>query len=68
MTKDPDDPNDAATFIWGLSAGISLDGRVALSLDAMEEGVAYRHVQRVGKKTAGRVLDGREWNEVPAQP
>ena len=65
VMRDPDDPNDAATFIEGLSAGISLDGRVALSLDAMEDGVAYRHVQRVGKKAAGRLLDGREWNEVP---
>lgn len=24
------------------------------------------HVDRVGKKTAGRLLDGREWNEMPA--
>jgi hypothetical protein len=25
-----------------------------------------RPLHRVGKKAAGRLLDGREWNEVPA--
>jgi protein gp37 len=32
--------------------------------DALEDGdVRYRHV---GKKLAGRVLDGRTWDEMPA--
>lgn len=31
-------------------------------------GVSYINLSRVGKKTAGRMLDGREWNEFPANP
>jgi protein gp37 len=27
---------------------------------------AHRWAERVGKKAAGRLLDGREWNEVPS--
>ena len=29
------------------------------------DGVASADVYRVGKKAAGRLLDGREWNEMP---
>lgn len=65
VTRDPEDSDDAATFILGLSVGIAPDGRVARSLDAMEEGVPYRHMTRLGKKAAGRLLDGRTWDEVP---
>jgi hypothetical protein len=31
----------------------------------LEEGWNWR---RLGKKRAGRLLDGREWNEIPAPP
>ena len=65
VERDPDDPEDAARFVPGLSIAISTAGRVVRSLDALEEGVPYRHMQRVGKHAAGRLLDGRTWDEVP---
>ena len=30
------------------------------------DGVGREHTTRVGKNTAGRLLDGREWNDLPA--
>jgi protein gp37 len=39
------------------------DRYVAISFDA---GRKRYEIGRVGKKAAGRLLDGREWNEVPA--
>lgn len=44
---------------------ISLDGHFIRSMNDSREDVAYRGLVRVGKKAAGRVLDGREWNEFP---
>jgi len=31
----------------------------------MNANILGRGFWRIGKKTAGRLLDGREWNEVP---
>jgi protein gp37 len=60
-------PEEEAEARWteGLSAGVALDGHVARSLDDMRPEVRYRHVHRVGKHAAGRVLDGRTWDELP---
>lgn len=44
---------------------ISLDGHFAGSVSGTRDNVAYRGLMRVGKKAAGRTLDGREWNEFP---
>ncbi len=65
IERDPSDPEDAARFVPGLSIAISAAGRVVRSLDDLEEGVPYRHMQRVGKHAAGRLLDGRTWDGVP---
>lgn len=44
---------------------IALDGRVFLSLEGLPEDTKLRHMKRLGKKAAGRHLDGRTWDEVP---
>ena len=41
------------------------DGRFAATLSDMADDIRYLGVLRVGRKAAGRLLDGREWNEVP---
>ena len=33
--------------------------------EAVPDGVAVRAVERVGKKAAGRELDGRTWDQYP---
>jgi protein gp37 len=65
VERDPNDPEDAARFVPGLSIAISAAGRVVRSLADLEEGVPYRHMQRVGKKAAGRLLDGRTHDARP---
>lgn len=45
---------------------LSLDGHFVVGPDDMVHDVPYRGLQRVGKKAAGRLLDGRTWDEVPA--
>ena len=59
--------NKARTWVNG---GTCVDrcGRV-LKIGADFDSAAYpvAIVHRVGKKKAGRLLDGREWNEMPAQ-
>ena len=47
---------------WHDSCGLIFD------TPAQEDGLSFfsdGHVLRVGKRAAGRLLDGREWNEVP---
>lgn len=39
----------------------------AVRSELMEDGGASVHCYRVGKKDAGRLLDGREWNEFPQE-
>ena len=41
-----------------MSALISDGGHFVKHHDAMRDGVAYRHIIRVGKAAAGRTLDG----------
>jgi protein gp37 len=48
------------------SCFISRDGHVVTSEKEMRAGVKYRWMSRLGKKKAGRVLDGRTWDEYPA--
>lgn len=47
---------------------IALDGHVPRTEHEMFEDVRYRWMSRVGKKAAGALLDGCEWNEFPAVP
>ena len=55
----------------GTSAVVSPDGEYSLTVSGYEPGCAVdhamseAHMARVGKKAAGRVLDGREWSEFP---
>jgi protein gp37 len=44
---------------------IAPDGEVIRSESEMRADVPYRWMHRAGKKAAGRLLDGCEWNEVP---
>lgn len=44
---------------------ISVDGHFIRSMSQSRENVPYRGLVRVGKKAAGRVLDGRTWDEFP---
>lgn len=44
---------------------ISLDGHFIRSMAECRDNVPYRGLVRVGKKSAGRVLDGRTWDEFP---
>jgi hypothetical protein len=34
----------------------------------VDHGASIAFMRRVGKKAAGRLLDGREWNEMPVAP
>jgi hypothetical protein len=66
---------DAATH-WHLRAAADYDmqpqpaGHKPWSLERQHLPAGDPHVgmRRWGKKAAGRVLDGREWNEFPAYP
>ena len=44
----------------------ALDGCVADEDTAIADGGSWTGMDRVGKHAAGRMLDGREWNEFPA--
>lgn len=44
---------------------INLNGHFLRELNRARENVAYRGIARIGKKAAGRVLDGRTWDEFP---
>lgn len=44
---------------------ISRDGRLYRRQADLPEGVPCRLIERVGKKAAGAMLDGREWREMP---
>lgn len=61
--RDRDDPDMRRCEKWGKTPGqwINLAGGKGFH----GERVHYAH--RVGKKSAGRLLDGREWNEMPAE-
>jgi len=53
--------------LLGFPLGEYSHPKVKLPIDAMPyDGRAY--VKRLGKKAAGRLLDGREWNEYPNHP
>ncbi|PKO71091.1 MAG: hypothetical protein CVU23_06190, partial [Betaproteobacteria bacterium HGW-Betaproteobacteria-17] len=45
---------------------LSLDGHFVDNPDLMNDDVPYRGLVRVGKKAAGRLLDGRTWDGVPS--
>lgn len=47
-------------------AFMAVDGELIASLDDAREGLGYRGLVRAGKKTAGRLLDGRTHDEFPA--
>jgi protein gp37 len=42
----------------------SAGGHTVFRRDLLDQ---YQHMSAVGKKAAGRLLDGREWNEYPIQ-
>ncbi len=63
---DPDTRDGRSTWVAGKSLGLSHDGQAVKGLQHMTPGVLYTHMQRVGKKLAGRDLDGRTWDELPA--
>lgn len=44
---------------------IARDGHFLTREDDAREGEPYRAMQRLGKRAAGRLLDGREWSEFP---
>jgi protein gp37 len=44
---------------------VTLAGQVFAHPDELPEDLSGRWMERIGKKAAGRVLDGVEWNEVP---
>ena len=46
---------------------IALDGHVPKNQEEMAPDVKYRWVSRIGKRRAGRLLDGREHSEFPNQ-
>ncbi len=43
------------------------DDRLTKHVDGDQCSASIVGINRVGKKAAGRMLDGREWNEMPAQ-
>lgn len=61
-------PEDAEGegFKPGRDCAITPDGRVFADPNDLPDDVPGRWMERLGKKAAGRLLDGREWNEVPA--
>lgn len=65
LTAREGDPEfyDAASKVDGF---LSVDGRFASDVDDLEPDVRYLGMKRIGKKAAGRLLDGRTWDEVPA--
>lgn len=65
LTAREGDPEffEAAAKVDGF---LCADGRFASTVDELEDDVRYLGMRRVGKKAAGRQLDGRTWDEVPA--
>lgn len=49
----------------GLDEFIEGDNRPRTAINLKSSSDEYQVMQRVGKKAAGRLLDGREWNEFP---
>lgn len=47
-------------------AFMARDGELILDLEEARSDVGYRGLERIGKRTAGRLLDGREHNGFPA--
>jgi protein gp37 len=45
---------------------LSHSGHFVKSLAEIKDNVTYRGLERIGKKKAGRVLDGQEWSEFPS--
>ncbi|MDP9992026.1 protein gp37 [Variovorax boronicumulans] len=64
LTAREGDPEffDAAAKVDGF---LCVDGRFEEHVDDLKDDVRYLGMERIGKKAAGRLLDGREWNEVP---
>lgn len=62
IESDDDDHDAEAARCDGF---ISLDGHFVRSLDDARDDVAYRGLIKVGKKAAGRLLDGRVWDQFP---
>lgn len=61
----PDDfSENAAKSLWMSTDGTLIDGGI-LEVDKADCAKPVSLVVRHGKKAAGRMLDGREWNEVP---
>ena len=59
---------DADKFVMAEKSSrcyVSVNGHVIKREKAMKSNTPYRSMDRVGKKEAGRTLDGREWNEYP---
>ncbi|MBP2297974.1 phage Gp37/Gp68 family protein [Azospirillum picis] len=44
---------------------VAMDGRSFAHFTDVPEGLPVRLMERLGKKAAGRLLDGRTWDEVP---
>lgn len=65
LTAREGDPEfyEAASKVDGF---LCVDGRFASDVDDLELDVRYLGMNRIGKKAAGRLLDGRTWDEVPA--
>ena len=58
-------PDINALYERSSSGGwLGADGQISLGKDANPR-TGDEHVFKVGKKLAGRLLDGREWNETP---
>lgn len=64
LTAREGDPEfyDAASKVDGF---LSADGHFVSEVDDIEPDVRYLGMKRVGKKAAGRLLDGRTWEEFP---
>lgn len=67
---DADSEEADAIFISAVRPGfVTRDGRFfAKRRDIPDDETPCRLIERVGKKAAGRLLDGREWNEFPLTP
>jgi protein gp37 len=46
---------------------MSPGGHIVQSFKCARPNTTYTRMQKVGKKKAGRLLDGREWNQTPGQ-
>ena len=66
LTAREGDPEffDAAAKVDGF---LCVDGRFEASVDDLEDDVRYLGMKRIGKKAAGRLLDGRTWDQFPKE-